>query len=335
MSPFAFAFVEPPERAEAVHPTATHVLPVHRRSKRHPAAAKERRLRAAAGLGDVPLLEERLAAAKAADLKGRRANAFDGRVEALTHSADALTGDTALHWAAENGEEAAVRLLIAYGADVDAVNRQSETPAHKAAGAGSAGVLRALGGPAALANLKKRDAKGRTPADVAVLSGHAVCAAVIDDISHDDQALYVKRRQQQELERQRRALRQQEMLLGRSMAGVEGGTQFVVPPAAHLPASSSREIGAGLRAGAVVPLVLAVGARLATRDYLVQMESAQKMQQVYRTKRARRELARRKAERIGQNKASTAIQGRFRGRKARRGMAARRRLRDEAKAEGA
>lgn len=53
-------------------------------------------------------------------------------------------GNTALHFAAENGAEDIVRLLVDKGADLNAVNDEGDTPLHKATVSNYAEVIALL-----------------------------------------------------------------------------------------------------------------------------------------------------------------------------------------------
>ena len=85
--------------------------------------------------------EDVIAAARAGDVAAVRALVADGA------DVDARQGDgaTALHWAAHRGDHALAEVLIAAGADVDAGN----APRRHAAVAGVAERRRPAGGPAA------------------------------------------------------------------------------------------------------------------------------------------------------------------------------------------
>lgn len=69
---------------------------------------------------------------------------------------------TPLHLAVTAGSEAAVRVLREGGADPDAMNDASHTPLTLAISAGKAGLLRTLLSSGRPADLKRRDARGRT-----------------------------------------------------------------------------------------------------------------------------------------------------------------------------
>lgn len=70
-----------------------------------------------------------------------------------------------IHWAADRGHAAVVRLLLARGAGVDARDADGQTPLHYAACCQHAEVVRAL--VEAGAHVLAQDADGQTPAQVA------------------------------------------------------------------------------------------------------------------------------------------------------------------------
>lgn len=80
-----------------------------------------------------------------------------------------VAGRSAIHWSVIGDRPEMVTLLLARGADVNAVTRSGETPLHFAVQVGardSAAVLIAAG-----ADLWLRDADGVTPLDVALTTG--------------------------------------------------------------------------------------------------------------------------------------------------------------------
>ncbi len=84
------------------------------------------------------------------------------------HAKDA-TGDTALHVFLWRGDEAAVRALIAHGADVNAIGEMGETPLHVAMRQAGPRTLAAL-----MAAGARKDAVSefrQTPRDVAAEAG--------------------------------------------------------------------------------------------------------------------------------------------------------------------
>jgi palmitoyltransferase ZDHHC13/17 len=83
-------------------------------------------------------------------------------------------GHTALHWAALNGNELAMRTLVECGAEVDAVGDDEigQTPMHWAASCGEVvamSVLEELGG-----DVLRRDKKGMSVFMIAALRGHTM-----------------------------------------------------------------------------------------------------------------------------------------------------------------
>ncbi|KYQ93926.1 hypothetical protein DLAC_04923 [Tieghemostelium lacteum] len=53
-------------------------------------------------------------------------------------------GDTPLHWAARNGHDDVIKVLVKYKADVNILNNSKETPLHKAAWKNNLEAVRAL-----------------------------------------------------------------------------------------------------------------------------------------------------------------------------------------------
>ncbi len=119
-------------------------------------------------------VETILTAARAGDLaKVRRFLAEDAAAVTETDSA----GNTPLHRAASKGQAAAVELLLAAGADVDALNDRGAAPLHQAAAAGDAATVAAL--LAAGADPSTADNDGATPLHVAAEQGQAELAEAI------------------------------------------------------------------------------------------------------------------------------------------------------------
>ena len=114
---------------------------------------------AAAGLNDAEQLGKLLAA------------------DPGTVSATGAYGMTPLHWASRAGSLACVKLLLDYGADVDARNKARRTPSQLAAESGRAEAVRLLA--EAGADLDTQDRKGRTPLHRATYEGHAETAEAL------------------------------------------------------------------------------------------------------------------------------------------------------------
>jgi ankyrin repeat protein len=79
-------------------------------------------------------------------------------------------GNTPLHWAAETGRLDLAKLLLAYGADVNAKNQSSQTPVYFAARANQIEMAKFLF--ARGAKINARDTSGHTPLYEAALRGH-------------------------------------------------------------------------------------------------------------------------------------------------------------------
>ena len=87
------------------------------------------------------------------------------------------TGLTLLHDVARAGNLEAMRLLMRYGADPDALTNWGATPLHLAAINGQDGAVDFLIGKGA--NLNLADDRGRTPLALAEGKGHTACANVL------------------------------------------------------------------------------------------------------------------------------------------------------------
>ena len=94
-----------------------------------------------------------------------------------------------------NGHAHVLAALIDAGANVDAKNYLGQTPAHVAAACNQVACIRLLGSPQALANFRLTDGQERTPTDQAQLCGFSECAEVISQLTLDDKAIHMKRRQ--------------------------------------------------------------------------------------------------------------------------------------------
>jgi ankyrin repeat protein len=113
-----------------------------------------------------------VAAARQGDLAALRALIAKG-AEVNQSQGD---GMTALHWAAMRNDVEAASLLIEAGAPLDAVTRLGEhTPLHVASQSGSAAVVRALL-ESGRAVVDARTATGATPLHLASGAGHAEVA---------------------------------------------------------------------------------------------------------------------------------------------------------------
>ena len=79
-----------------------------------------------------------------------------------------LTGATPLHYAASNGHDAAVRRLVAFKANINAVDDNRSTPLHSAAFYGHIGIGRFLLGRGS--DPHAQDSSGATPIETAEAS---------------------------------------------------------------------------------------------------------------------------------------------------------------------
>ena len=120
---------------------------------------------AACGLGDV----DRLQALIDADAKASRA--VDGY------------GMTPLHWAARAGAVECGRVLLAHGADIDAVNKTRRAPLQLAAEANQAEIIRLFARHGA--DLNTQDRKGRTPLHRATYEGQVAAAEALLEAGTD------------------------------------------------------------------------------------------------------------------------------------------------------
>lgn len=78
-------------------------------------------------------------------------------------------GDSPLHWMASLGDQFAIQLLVAAGANVNAVDDSGNTPIHEAVSGRQSSAVSAL--TAAGADLTLRNKKGQTPMDIARTDG--------------------------------------------------------------------------------------------------------------------------------------------------------------------
>jgi ankyrin repeat protein len=87
----------------------------------------------------------------------------------LVSSKDAV-GDTPLHFAALMGHQDVAKLLLAYGADVNAKDNNAQTPLHAAAAGGHKDLAEML--LANKADVNTRDNDGDTPLHAAAAGDH-------------------------------------------------------------------------------------------------------------------------------------------------------------------
>lgn len=119
-------------------------------------------------LWDAAIAGDTVAIAKALDA-GANVDSVDFRTN--------RNGRRALNWAAWNNRPAAIRLLLARGASIDATNRTGFTALHHAAEAGSLDALKTL--LAAGARTDTANAAGSLAVDTAHDLGHPEAAALI------------------------------------------------------------------------------------------------------------------------------------------------------------
>ena len=119
-------------------------------------------------LWDAAIAGDTVAIARALDA-GAKVDSLDQRRN--------VNGRRALNWAAWHDRAAAVRVLLARGATIEAVNRTGFTPLHHAAEAGSLNALKVL--LDAGARTDTPNAGGVLPAETANEHGHTAAAATI------------------------------------------------------------------------------------------------------------------------------------------------------------
>ena len=124
---------------------------------------------AACGLGDVDQLRTLV------DADGHLATAVEDY------------GMTPLHWAARAGAAACAELLVANGADVDALNKARRAPLQLAAEADQADIIRLLAKHGA--DLDTQDRKGRTPLHRATYEGRVSAAEALLEVGADPMVL--------------------------------------------------------------------------------------------------------------------------------------------------
>ena len=111
------------------------------------------------------------AAIRAAVTAGAKVDSLDRRV--------ATNGRYALNWAAWNNRVPAIAVLLALGAEIDAVNVTGNTALHHAAENGALEAARAL--LVAGADFTKANANGATAEDVALARDHAAVVQLLVD----------------------------------------------------------------------------------------------------------------------------------------------------------
>lgn len=94
---------------------------------------------------------------------------------------------TPLHWAARAGAGACAELLVASGADVDALNKARRAPLQLAAEADQADIIRLLAKHGA--DLDTQDRKGRTPLHRATYEGRVSAAETLLEVGADPMVL--------------------------------------------------------------------------------------------------------------------------------------------------
>lgn len=125
-------------------------------------------------------------------ISGAHVAAYFGLREALLKTRYDLDlknsdGRTPLSWAAENGHEAAVRLLVEKGADLESKDRSGQAPLLWAAKNGHEAVVRLLVEKGA--ELESKDKSGRTPLSWAVRYGHeAVVRLLVEKAAEKDES---------------------------------------------------------------------------------------------------------------------------------------------------
>ncbi|XP_070827017.1 ankyrin repeat and protein kinase domain-containing protein 1 [Chaetodon trifascialis] len=111
----------------------------------------------------------------------------------LEHGADATQGDedqwTALHFAAQNGDDRTVRLLLDKGAVADAWEKAGWMPLHLACQNGHETVVRLLLSRLSEEAVGEREAQGRTPLHLASAYGHLNIAKLLLSQGADPNAI--------------------------------------------------------------------------------------------------------------------------------------------------
>ncbi|XP_033645014.1 ankyrin repeat domain-containing protein 66-like [Asterias rubens] len=114
---------------------------------------------------------------------------------------------TPLHWAAIKGHGESIRVLVDYGANIDAVTDSGWTPAHFSAELGKIGALKTLHKLGA--NIEIKDCCGDTARDVAAVYGQHDCVEFLKMAAWED-VIRKEREQQEKLDLEERERQEEE-----------------------------------------------------------------------------------------------------------------------------
>ena len=102
--------------------------------------------------------------------QARQVKRGEDNLRSFFRSDETVEGSPALHAAVERNHEAAVNLLLVYGAHIDAIGMWSMTPLHVAAEKGHRAMIQRL--LLAKPNTSALNNRGRTPLHMAIRAGH-------------------------------------------------------------------------------------------------------------------------------------------------------------------
>ncbi|XP_048581815.1 serine/threonine-protein phosphatase 6 regulatory ankyrin repeat subunit C isoform X3 [Nematostella vectensis] len=130
--------------------------------------------------GDTPLF----LAVQSGNVIAVRELLSTGQAEQQVKQTKSENGDNVLHMAARKREPEAAKLLVQWGAEIDAENDDGQTPMHIAAYEGDDLMVRTLHGMRARADLK--DIEDRTPLLLAAMRGHTTVVDYLLDKARAD-----------------------------------------------------------------------------------------------------------------------------------------------------
>ena len=82
-----------------------------------------------------------------------------------------MSGDTPLHWAAQNNRKEVFQLLVENGANKEAKDNNGDTPLHIAVSTGNPEIIKFLLGIGATKSVNIKNNAGKTPVDLAAARG--------------------------------------------------------------------------------------------------------------------------------------------------------------------